>query len=128
MGSTALPSYGRYITEDNLNLLGDLTNKKALEIGCGNGHSLKYVSDRGESDLWGIDISPNQIAHTKRYLSSQGIDARLVCSPMENDCGLPTDYKEYFHLKFSPAVITAVKEEKLNNDIKISVVNRILLL
>lgn len=98
LGVTALPSYGGFTTENKLNLLGNLTNKKVLEIGCGNGRSLKYIFDRGAADLWGIDISPEQIKCTKDYLSSQEINAKLICSPMENDCGIPT---EYFDLVFS---------------------------
>lgn len=92
LGSTALPSYGGYITEDKLNLLGNLANKKVLEIGCGNGRSLKYVFDKGATDLWGIDISPNQVKRTKNFLVLQGISAELKCAPMEDDCGIPTNY------------------------------------
>lgn len=92
LGSTDLPNYGSYTTENKHRLLGDLTNKKALEIGCGNGHSLKYIFDRGATDLWGIDISPDRIERTKDFLSSQGINAKLICSPMENECGIPTNY------------------------------------
>lgn len=93
LGVTALPKWGGFLpSEEKLNLLGDLTNKKVLEIGCGNGHSLKYVAGKGATDLWGIDISKNQIEKTNMYLKSQQIDAKLICSPMENECGLPTDY------------------------------------
>lgn len=98
LGSTSLPSYGGFTSESKLNLLGDLSDKKVLEIGCGNGGSLKYVFDRGASDLWGIDISPNQIERTKNYLSSKEINANLICSPMENNCGIP---ENYFDLVYS---------------------------
>lgn len=72
--------------------------KRVLEIGCGNGHSLKYAADSGASDLWGLDISANQIQQTKNYLESQGVKANLICSPMENECDLPIGY---FDLVFS---------------------------
>lgn len=98
LGVTALPSYGAFVSEEKLYLLGDITNKKVLEIGCGNGHSLKYVSDLGAVDLWGIDISPNQIERTNDFLLSQGINAKLICSPMENECGIP---KNYFDVIYS---------------------------
>lgn len=93
LGATALPSWGGYFpSEDKLNLLGDLHDKKVLEIGCGNGHSLKYAANLGATDLWGLDISSKQIERTKKFLETQGINAKLICSPMEDECELPTDY------------------------------------
>jgi transcriptional regulator with XRE-family HTH domain/ubiquinone/menaquinone biosynthesis C-methylase UbiE len=93
LGSTALPSWGGFLpSEDKLNLLGDLSGKRVLEIGCGNGHSLEYTASRGATELWGLDISSNQIAKTREYLESKNITANLICSPMENECGLPTNY------------------------------------
>lgn len=93
LGVTALPNWGGCLQdEDKLNLLGDITGRRVLEIGCGNGRSLEYVSNRKASDLWGLDISQSQIEKTGNYLESKGIHANLVCSPMEDECGLPTDY------------------------------------
>ena len=93
LGATALPSWGGFFpSEDKLNLLGNLSDKRVLEIGCGNGHSMKYVADRGATDLWGLDISAKQIEGAKNFLNAQGIDAKLICSPMENECELPTNY------------------------------------
>lgn len=99
LGTTALPEWGGFLpSEDKLNLLGDLSNKKMLEIGCGNGGSLKYAANLGAADLWGLDISAYQLERTKDFLDEQGIAAKLICSPMEDECGLPTDY---FDLVFS---------------------------
>lgn len=83
-----------------LKILGDLADKRVLEIGCGNGRSLKYVADRGAAKLWGLDISASQIERTKSFLKAQGIDAKLVCSPMEDECGLPTDYFDLVYSVF----------------------------
>lgn len=93
LGVTALPEWGGYLpSEEKLNLLGDLSDKRVLEIGCGNGHSLKYVADLGATDLWGLDISANQIGKTENYLQTLGINAKLICSPMEDEYGLPINY------------------------------------
>ena len=93
LGATALPSWGGFFpSEDKLHLLGNLSDKRILEIGCGNGHSLKYAAEQGASDLWGLDISAAQIERTKKYLEAQGVNATLICSPMEEACELPTDY------------------------------------
>lgn len=99
LGTAALPSWGGlFPSEDKLNLLGSFSDKRVLEIGCGNGHSMKYAADMGAADLWGLDISAKQIERAKNFLKAQGIDAKFICSPMENKCELPT---EYFDLVYS---------------------------
>lgn len=93
LGVVSLPKWGGYLpSEDKLNLFEDLSGKSVLEIGCGNGESLIYVEKRGATDLWGLDISACQIERAKNILESLNIHAKLICSPMENECGLPTDY------------------------------------
>lgn len=93
LDAVSLPNWGRYApSEEKLHLLGDLSGKRVLEIGCGRGHSLKYAADAGASGLWGLDLSAGQIEHAKNFLSKHGICASLICSPMEAECGLPTDY------------------------------------
>lgn len=98
LGVTALPKYGAFLTEQKLHLINNVQNKKILEIGCGNGHSLEYISKQNPSELFGLDISDMQIKRTKEYLSAKGIDAQLVCAPMEDECGLP---KNYFDIIYS---------------------------
>lgn len=97
LGATALPYYGSFVTEEKLQLFGDVTNKKLLEIGCGNGHSLKYIIDKGASELWGTDISPMQLERTKEFLVSNGMDANLICAPMESEGGIPKQYFDYVY-------------------------------
>lgn len=97
IGTTALPNYGAFISEEKCHLFGDVSGKKLLEIGCGTGHSLKYHGDHKASELWGIDISEKQIEKAREYLSSHGFLAKLICSPMEEDCGIPLDYFDYVY-------------------------------
>jgi len=92
IGVTALPALGAFVSEENHHLFGDVTGKRVLDIGCGRGHSLQYLGERGAAELWGLDISKEQIEQTRQYLSARGLQAKLICSPMEDECGLPRDY------------------------------------
>lgn len=92
LGATALPLYGAFVSEEKHQLLGDLSKKKVLEIACGSGHSLKYIGDQKASELWGVDISKEQIRKTEEYLQAHGYSSTLICSAMESKCGLPSDY------------------------------------
>lgn len=92
IGTTALPSYGAFASEEELRLFGDVSDKKILEIACGRGHSLQYLGERNAAELWGMDISKEQIEKTKVYLTECGLSAELICAPMEEECGIPADY------------------------------------
>jgi len=97
-GTTALPAYGvKFVTEDDLQLFGDVSGMKLLEICCGSGHSLKYHGDRDAGELWGVDISRKQIENAQAYLGEHGYSAKLVCSPMEADMDIPRDYFDFVY-------------------------------
>ncbi len=97
-GTTALPTYGvNFVTEDELHLFGDVTDKKMLEICCGSGHSLKYHADRNAGELWGVDISHKQIENAQKYLNDNGFSANFICSPMEAELCIPTDYFDFVY-------------------------------
>ncbi|MHC1749143.1 MAG: helix-turn-helix domain-containing protein [Cellulosilyticaceae bacterium] len=97
LGTMALPMYGAFITEEKCQLFGDVTGKKLLEVGCGRGHSLEYMANRNASELWGIDISKEQVRKSNEYLTSCGITANLICSSMEEECGIPKGYFDYVY-------------------------------
>jgi SAM-dependent methyltransferase len=98
-GRTALPEYGPLApTEDELGLLDTTADLRALELGCGSGHSLRYLAERGAGDLWGIDLSPAQIAFAEETLRPFASRVRLIEPPMEVDPGVPADH---FDLVFS---------------------------
>lgn len=92
-----LPYYGAFVSEDKCRLFGDVSGKKLLEIGCGNGQSLHYHGERHASELWGVDLSAKQIERAVQHLNAHGLSARLICSPMEEECGLPADYFDYVY-------------------------------
>jgi SAM-dependent methyltransferase len=98
-GGTALPEYGPLApTEDELGLLDATPDLRALELGCGSGHSLRYLAERGARELWGIDLSPVQIAFSEETLRPFAPRVRLFESPMEVDPGVPFNH---FDLVFS---------------------------
>jgi len=98
-GGTALPEYGPLApTEDTLGLLDATPDLHALELGCGSGHSLRYLAERGARELWGIDLSPVQIGFAQETLRQFSPRVRLIESPMELNPGVPL---AYFDLVFS---------------------------
>jgi SAM-dependent methyltransferase len=93
VGTTALPNFGCLMpSEEDLHLFGDVSGLKVLEIGCGSGHSLKYLGDRNASELWGLDISTQQIESAAAYLKDSGYEAHLFNHPMEEKTGIPEGY------------------------------------
>ncbi|RIW34647.1 class I SAM-dependent methyltransferase [Bacillus salacetis] len=96
-GKDSLPSYGPFAqTEDELRLFEELDRKTVLDIGCGSGHSMKYMAGKGAGELWGVDLSENQIATAKATLT--GLSPKLFCAPMEKDISIP---KSYFDVVYS---------------------------
>ena len=97
-GTTALPTYGvKFVTEDDLHFFDDVSGKKLLDICCGSGHSLKYLADKNASELWGLDISREQIKNADAYLKEHGYTAKFICSPMEAELDIPTDYFDFVY-------------------------------
>ena len=93
-GGTALPTYGPLAqSEDDLHLIPDLHEGKVLEIGCGSGHSLAYLWEhRHAQELWGLDLSEEQIRFTKEHLGGKNIPVNLFVSSMDENPGLPQGY------------------------------------
>ena len=92
-GRTALPSYGPLApTEEDLQLLDPLNGTRVLEVGCGSGHSLHYVAERGAAEVWGLDLSATQLAFAANVLQEYQAHLHLFESPMEHNPGLPVNY------------------------------------
>ena len=81
-----------------LGLLDSQTRIRALELGCGSGHSLRYLADRGAQELWGVDLSPVQIAFAQTRLRGCASTVRLIEGPMEAENNIPAGH---FDLVFS---------------------------
>lgn len=97
LGAIVLPFYGAFVSEEKCRLFGDVSGKRMLEIGCGNGQSLQYQGERKASELWAVDISEKQIEKATQHLKACGLSAKLICSPMEEECGLPVDYFDFVY-------------------------------
>jgi len=44
LGAIVLPFYGAFVSEEKCQLFGDVSGKKMLEVGCGNGQSAYLFS------------------------------------------------------------------------------------
>lgn len=90
--NTILPEYGPFLkrNEDEIGLLGSLTNKKVLDLGCGEGESLEYLYRKGAKEIYGLDISSMQIEKARRRFEE--FPDHFVVSPMEHQTELPKDY------------------------------------
>lgn len=108
--ATALPFYGAFTSEKNCRLFGDISHKKVLEIGCGTGQSLQYLWEQSASELWGVDISAQQIKKADQYLKSKNIPATLICSPMEIECGIPKDHFDCVYSVYAIGWTTNLEE------------------
>lgn len=97
LGALALPLYGAWISEEKHRLFGDVSGKRLLEIGCGSGRSLLYQAERGAAELWGMDLSRNQLQRSARLLADHGYGAKFICFPMEEECGVPDAYFDYVY-------------------------------
>ena len=53
------------IPESELDILGDLSGKQVLELGCGGAQWSRFLAERG-FDVVGIDLSESQLAHARR--------------------------------------------------------------
>ncbi|NOT05011.1 MAG: class I SAM-dependent methyltransferase [Anaerolineales bacterium] len=92
-GETALPKYGPLAsTENELNLIQNLDDKRVLELGCGSGHTLAYLWEKmNASELWGLDFSEEQIRFAKEFLDKKSIPAKLFIASMDENPGIPED-------------------------------------
>ena len=93
--NTILPEYGVSLrkTEEDFLLMGDIAGKKVLDLGCGAGESLEYLYNKGASEVWGIDISSEQINKAKSRFPQ--FENNFIVSPMEEELNIPNGYFDY---------------------------------
>lgn len=75
--ASALPFWAPFGVGDDLGLLPDLAGKTILEIACGSGRSLKYLTDHGARKAYGLDLSDEQIKEAARYNAQAIADGKI---------------------------------------------------
>ncbi len=77
------PRWGIWqIPESELGVLGDVSGKDVLELGCGAAHWSILLASQGARPV-GLDISERQLEHARRLLAEAGVDFPLVHSSAE---------------------------------------------
>ena len=66
-------------TEDDTGLLGDVTGKRVLELGCGAGQCSRWVIEHGGTAV-GLDLSLRQLQHSRRIDAERGTTVPAVCA------------------------------------------------
>ena len=66
-------------TEDDTRLLGDVTGKRVLELGCGAGQCSRWVNEHGGHAV-GLDVSLRQLQHSRRIDAERGTTVPAVCA------------------------------------------------
>lgn len=107
--NTSLPEYGPFMeNEEKLQLFKDVENKKVLELGCAAGKSLAYLKQKGASEVWGLDISEEQI---KKAIDLSIPNSHFIISPMEDIVDeIPANYFDYVLSLYSIGFSADLKE------------------
>jgi SAM-dependent methyltransferase len=70
--------------ETELRVVGDVSGKRALVVGCGGGEDIVALNAMGAVDLAGIDLSDVELEHASKHLAERGVAARLVQGTAED--------------------------------------------
>jgi len=74
------PGYAR---ESELNLLGDVADKRVIELGCGAAENSITLAKKG-AICTGVDISIEQLKLAKNLIKENGVSIELVEGDLEN--------------------------------------------
>jgi ubiquinone/menaquinone biosynthesis C-methylase UbiE len=95
-----------------MHLLKNLEGAKVLGMGCGDGSSLEYIYNKGASEIYGIDISDEQIQLAKEKLP-ESKNNFIVC-PMEDEANIKNNYFDYVVAVFSIGYTSDLHKTLLN--------------
>jgi SAM-dependent methyltransferase len=84
------PTWGTYgHLESDLNVLGDVSGKDVIELGCGTAYFSAWLAKLGARPL-GLDVTPAQLETARRMMAETGIEFPLVEASAE-DVPLPDE-------------------------------------
>lgn len=75
--------------ERELGLLGDIADKKVLEVGCGGGQNAIALARWGAT-CTGVDPSSAQLAHARKLADTHGVKVHFVTGVAEDLTGFPS--------------------------------------
>ncbi len=96
-------------------VLPQARDARIAEVGCGFGHLLRFLAERGYTDLSGCDLDPQLAAATARRLATRATVAHrearafLLEHPGEFDLVLAFDILEHFDLEGAYAFAAAAR-------------------
>lgn len=94
-GHSSLPNWGPFgVGGDMPELIGKIKGRTFLEIGCGSGHSIRYLIKKGAKNVYGLDVSQAQLEFTRKLNQKSIVNGRvkLFNSPMEKKINIePVD-------------------------------------
>jgi SAM-dependent methyltransferase len=77
------PHWGIWnIPESQLNVVPEVTDKNIVELGCGTAYVSAWLARRG-ANVVGIDNSPVQLAHARRFQQEFGLQFPLIHAAAE---------------------------------------------
>jgi 2-polyprenyl-3-methyl-5-hydroxy-6-metoxy-1,4-benzoquinol methylase len=68
--------------EYRLQLLGDLSGQRVLDVGCGDGTNAVLLALRG-ARVTGVDVSSRSIELAREQARANNVEVELICSPLE---------------------------------------------
>ena len=99
-------------TEDDLRLLGDVTGKNVIELGCGGGQCSIAFAKRGASVI-GVDLSEKQLSYARKLASSENVDVKFIKAEIEDLSAIPDGSQD---VAFSAYAFQYVKNLKVGLD------------
>jgi len=101
-------------------------SKKAqiVDIGCGNGRYLNILREIGYQNIYGVDISEEQVSYARERLGTDKVEVSDALKFIENknqeyDAILIIDLLEHLELDYSIKLIRAVRNALKDNGIVI---------
>lgn len=67
------------LDEADARLLGDVADRRVLEVGCGAAQCSRWLAEQGAS-VAGVDLSLRQLQHSRRIDASSGTPVPVVCA------------------------------------------------